>query len=87
MPPNHAVFMWKKTNYSTDPLLAHFLVKETQVLHAAKTSSTQLSLKVSNSWKQLFFFFFFKLFIGNNISEDGQGIVGLAVFPEYLPDK
>jgi len=27
------------------------------------------------------------LFIGNNISEDGQGIVELAIFPEYLPDK
>lgn len=27
------------------------------------------------------------LFVGNNISEDGQGIVELAILPEYLPDK
>lgn len=52
---NHTVFLGVKTNYSIDPLLAHFLVKERQALHAAKASSTQLSLKVSSSWKKLFF--------------------------------
>lgn len=82
---NQAVFLGVKTNYSTDLLLAHFLVKETQAWHAAKTSSTQLSLKVSSSWEQLFIFFL--TFIGNNISDDGQGTLELANFPEYLPGK
>lgn len=53
MSPKQAVLMWKK-NDSTDPLLAHFLVRETQHLHVAKTSSMQLLLKVSYSLEQLF---------------------------------
>lgn len=84
--PDHGVSTQKKTNDPTDPLLAIFLVKEVQVLHAAKIYCYPRSSLTPE--RSLFLVLFVNdfLLIGN-ISEDDQRTLGLAIFPGYLPEK